>query len=228
MLRHAALVLASALALAACNPNAQKAGQDGAGGQQQANGAGSGAFPNLLGASYRAEGVITSANGHSVPVVMIRSGGKMRMEMSRGDEGNVVIINNSDTHEAFSIFDRGGHQMAMRMDTSSNELANPVDMWRSELGESTPTGPCTHAGQVGSGWRRDKNGTPRTVCVTNDGIILLMKEGERTTWDTTNVQRGPQDPALFALPAGVQVMDLSNMRGAAEAVQRMRAAQKGH
>jgi hypothetical protein len=51
----------------------------------------------------------------------------------------------------------------------------------------------------------------RTACVTADGIILRAKEGDRIVWETTAISRGPQDAALFALPAGVKVVDVRDM-----------------
>ena len=65
--------------------------------------------------------------------------------------------------------------------------------------------------------RREQHG------VTDDGIILRAREGERTVWETTSVQRGPQDASLFTLPPGVQVMDLSNMGAAIEAMEKARS-----
>ena len=42
------------------------------------------------------------------------------------------------------------------------------------------------------------------MCVTSDGIMIQMKQGGEVVFDTTSVQRGPQDAALFEPPAGVQ------------------------
>ncbi len=66
----------------------------------------------------------------------------------------------------------------------------------------------------------------RTACVTNDGIILEAKEGDRITWQTTSVQRGPQAAELFTVPAGVQVIDMADMGAAMrDAMERAKAAQ---
>jgi hypothetical protein len=43
-------------------------------------------------------------------------------------------------------------------------------------------------------------------------------------WETTSVQRGPQDASLFTLPPGVQVVDLSDLGPAMEAMERAKAA----
>lgn len=66
----------------------------------------------------------------------------------------------------------------------------------------------------------------RTSCVTTDGILLKATEDGAVTWETTSVARGPQDPALFTLPAGVQVMDLGAMGpGMRAALEKMKARQ---
>ena len=59
--------------------------------------------------------------------------------------------------------------------------------------------------------------------MTSDGILLQVREGDRISWQTTSVTRGPQDPTQFSLPPGVRVMNLGNagaliagMRGGAK------------
>lgn len=71
------------------------------------------------------------------------------------------------------------------------------------------TGKCTVAGEDGALWtpRERAQGEPRTACITSDGIVLEIKEGPRVLWQATAVQRGAQDPALFGVPAGYQVID---------------------
>lgn len=70
-------------------------------------------------------------------------------------------------------------------------------------------GKCNVAGEAGDLWtpRERAQGEPRTACITSDGIVLEIKEGARVLWQATAVQRGAQDPALFGVPAGYQVID---------------------
>jgi len=42
---------------------------------------------------------------------------------------------------------------------------------------------------------------PVVVCVTADGVLLRARRGERTVLTASRVAYGPQDPALFRLPA---------------------------
>lgn len=203
-MRVAVLALVSACALAACNPSAPSGG-----GEQDVGSPSAGLFPNLFQTAYRAEAVVTDASGATTPMVMIRDGQKLRMEMA-SPQGQMTIITNGDTGESFMITSAGGQTMAMRTSVDQQDL--PSANWEAELAETaTRTGSCSGAGQSGSEWTSQEGGVVSTACVTDDGIILRATEGGRVVWETTRVQRGPQNPALFALPAGVQVMDLGQL-----------------
>lgn len=200
-MRFAALALVTACALAACNPSAP------------AGNAGGSAFPDLSRASYRAEATVQSPDGGTMPVVMIRSGNKMRMEMA-SPQGQMAVINNGETGDSFVLMTNGGRTVAMQM--SAVDYKNPADEWNAEMTSTARrTGACAVAGESGSEWTHDVNGKANTACVTDDGIILRATEEGRTTWETTSVQRGPQSADLFVLPPGVQAMDMSAIGGAA-------------
>ena len=211
-MRTTALALISAAVLAACNPSAPNsaASADTA----------AGVFPDLFQTSYRAEATI-SHEGQAVPVVMIRDGRKLRMEI-RSLQGEMVMVANAETGEAFSIAQAGGRRMAMRMDM--NQVRNPAEAWSAEIAAAAQlTGPCSGAGESGQEWTRQENGATHTACVTRDGIILKAAENGQVNWETTSVERGSQDAALFTLPPGVQVMDMG--QAMAEAMEKMKAAQ---
>jgi hypothetical protein len=193
-MRMQALVLVSLCALAGCNPS----------------GAGA-TFPNLAEASYRAEGTI-HGEGQSMPVVMIRSGAKVRMEMA-GPIGQMAMINNPDSGENFVLVVNDGQTMVMR--SAPVEYENPADAWNAEFASAARrTGACAVAGESGSEWTHEENGQTSTTCVTDDGIILRAAQNGETTWETTSVQRGPQSADLFAMPAGAPVMDLDALGAA--------------
>ena len=197
-MRFAVFVLASACVVAACNPGAPGGGA---------------AFPNLAQASYRAEATALGPDGNATPVVMIRSGNKMRMEMA-SPEGQMAMVNNGDTGESFVLMTNDGQTTAMSM--SALDYRNPADAWNAEMASTaTRIGACAAAGETGSEWTREADGGTTTACVTDDGIILRATDDGETTWETTSVQRGPQSADLFVLPAGVQVMDMSAIAGAA-------------
>jgi hypothetical protein len=132
---------------------------------------------------------------------------------------------NAETGEAYVLTNAAGQQMAMRMD--AGQFDDPAKDWSAEVSSTARrTGSCAVAGENGSEWTREENGTPNTVCVTDDGIILRATEGDRTVWETTSVQRGPQSAELFTLPAGVEVMDLGNIeQQMRQALERAQAGQ---
>ncbi|NWG91307.1 MAG: hypothetical protein HXY21_02205 [Parvularculaceae bacterium] len=58
---------------------------------------------------------------------------------------------------------------------------------------------------------------PGSACVTRDGIPLRVVSGGRTVMLAKSISRGAQDPALFAPPAGYEVVDMGEcMRLSAE------------
>jgi|CXWL01.1.fsa_nt_gi hypothetical protein len=202
-----AIVLAlCALALAACNPSAPS----GETGEGASTGPVSNIFPNLTGASYRSEGTILDPNsGQQMPIVIVRDGQKARMEMNSA-RGEVTVISNPEAGEIYSIVNAGGRRMALR--AAADSVPDPNAEWAGDANSgATLTGPCTGAGETGAEWSRTTDGHADTVCVTGDGIILKATRDGVTTWDTTSIQRGPQSADQFALPAGVQVMDLGNI-----------------
>lgn len=218
-MRAVVLAFASAAVLAACGP--------GGGGATSNNGAASsaapaaadgGLFPDLSGTSYRIEGVASQENGTTFPVVMVRDGAKLRMEMNVSG-GSTTIIANGATGESLVIVNVGGRQMAMRGQASTQSFDDPMNDWQGELAErATRTGSCNGAGESGDLWTQTEEGAVKTVCVTRDGVMLHATDAGRTVWETRNVQRGPQPASAFELPAGVQVMDLGNMDGMMDAI----------
>ncbi len=201
-MRRAVLALVSVCALAACGQNAQQQGAD----------AGGGLFPDLTRTAYRAEANLSSQDGDTIPVVIIRDGRKMRMEYNAA-QGASTIIANGDTGENFVITTQGGRTLAMRASGLDQGFTDPADAWQGDLSQNaTRTGTCSVAGENGVEWTKTtaEDGTD-TVCVTEDGIILRATDDGRVAWETTQVQRGPQSADLFVLPEGVEAMDLGNM-----------------
>lgn len=203
-MRRAILAVVSVCALAACNPSNSTNSAD--------SGASSAAFPDTAGGAYRAEATITDQQGRATPVVMIRSGRNMRMEFTTG-EGPATFITNGDSGESYMISAHGGQTIAVRATGLGDAIRNPLEEWQGEVAQSsTRTGDCSVAGENGAEWSKTtaEDGTD-TVCVTEDGVILRATDDGRVVWETTSVQRGAQSAELFALPEGVQVVDLGNM-----------------
>lgn len=207
------IAFALAIGLVACNPSAPTRPPEP-----------SAVFPNLANASYRAEATASDGDGRTIPMVMIRSGTKLRMDVNT-PQGASTIITNGETGESFVISRMSGRQVAMRM-TDMDQFKDPAAAWRSELAaNATRTGTCSAAGQNGAEWSRTEDGAVKTACVTDDGILLRATDAGRTVWETTSVERGAQAGDQFELPPGVQVLDLNNLQGMAEA---FRNAQGGN
>jgi hypothetical protein len=71
-------------------------------------------------------------------------------------------------------------------------------------------GACEVAGQRGNEWRPAEAPAPgveRRACITEDGIVLRVRENNRMLFEATDVRRGPQNPSLFGIPQGYQVID---------------------
>ena len=202
-MRRTVLAVISVCALAACNPSNPNSADN--------NAAGS-AFPDTSGSAYRAEATITDQEGRALPVVTIRDGRNMRMEFTAG-EGPATFITNGESGESYMISTQRGQTIAVRATGLGDEIRDPLEEWQGEVAQSsTRTGDCSVAGENGAEWTKttEADGTD-TVCVTEDGIILRATDDGRVVWETTSVQRGAQSAELFALPEGVQVVDLGNM-----------------
>ncbi|MBI1187335.1 MAG: hypothetical protein GC206_08415 [Alphaproteobacteria bacterium] len=202
------LSAAAAVALAACGNSAKT--------EAPTANAAAAVFPNLAAASYRAEAVATAEDGAQTQIVQIRSGPKTRLEFT-SDQGAIIMLMDGETAHALMPAQR----MAIRVATNQDAIAMraPDQMWDAESDGATltSTGPCTGAGETGVEWTAVKAGEPPSAaCVTGDGIILRVREGERVTWETTSVARGPQDPQLFVVPAGYALQDFTAMSRAAQ------------
>ncbi len=71
-------------------------------------------------------------------------------------------------------------------------------------------GECEVAGESGHEWtprEAPAPGVERTACITEDGIVLRVRENDLVLWEATSLQRGAQEASLFGVPAGYQLID---------------------
>jgi hypothetical protein len=216
-MRMIAAIALAALALAACGkPATQSAQTNGASSAAAPQSGGGGLFPDLFAASYRLE-AIAMHDGKTTPMVMVRSGRKMRMEMQTND-GPVIVILDPDTQQSIMVVNQGGRQMAIR--TSNTPINDINERIRTEMAaKAHRTGSCSVANEHGQQWEHvdDGGANPSVVCITDDGIPLRSTENGQITWEATSLQRGPQSADNFRAPAGVRVMDLGPGAAAAMA-----------
>ncbi len=73
------------------------------------------------------------------------------------------------------------------------------------------SGACNVAHVNGHEWRprQDTAGVERTACITDDGIVLRLREGNRVLFEASRLDRGPQAASMFGVPPGYQVIDPS-------------------
>lgn len=210
-MRFAGLAAIAALALMACGNGGGSgdAAQGGAG--ETAETAQAAVFPSLVAANYRAEGRATDPDtSATTTMVQYRAGPKTRMEFTSQGQSAVMIVD-AGAQEAFMLMP--AQRMAMRVPLDRG-MTTADQIWSSESEGATVThtGACTVAGEQGLEWTSVKEGEPpNTGCVTPDGIMLRLTQGDQVVWETISITRGPQDAGLFVVPAGYSLTDLSNM-----------------
>jgi hypothetical protein len=92
------------------------------------------------------------------------------------------------------------------------DAPQPLETAWIALGEDNArnVGDCDVAGESGHEWRPREAPAPgveRTACITDDGIVLRVRENDRVLWEATSLQRGPQQASLFGVPTGYQLID---------------------
>jgi hypothetical protein len=99
--------------------------------------------------------------------------------------------------------------VAVRLDDA--DAPQPMEQVWAALGQDNArrVGDCEVAGESGNEWqpREAATGVERTACITNDGIVLRVRENNVVLWEATSLQRGQQDAALFGVPPGYQLID---------------------
>lgn len=100
--------------------------------------------------------------------------------------------------------------VAVRIDNA--DAPQPFETAWAALGSENArsVGECEVAGEEGHEWtprEAPAPGVERTACITDDGIVLRVRENETVLWEATSLQRGEQDAALFGVPPGYQLID---------------------
>ena len=99
--------------------------------------------------------------------------------------------------------------VAVRLDDA--DAPQPMETVWAALGEDNArrVGDCEVAGEEGHEWepRDSSTGVERTACITDDGIVLRVRENDIVLWEATRLERGPQDPSLFGVPTNYAMID---------------------
>ena len=144
-------------------------------------------------------------------VTIHHSGGKLRMEIQPHGLPQITGIMDMSAHKMIMIGAVPGmNNMAMEIDIGKDASYGQV------MGDGKRVGTATVAGESCELWEVESktgfNGEPVTACISHDNIPLRTEatfEGKRRAiMEVTELQRTRQDPALFVLPANLQVMKL--------------------
>lgn len=104
----------------------------------------------------------------------------------------------------YTITDYRGRMMSIVSDTDHAvlDMALPPTVNPAVPPPATRVGTDQVAGLPCTEWQQqDSQGQPATTCFTTDGVMLRARRGSTVLAQATRVSYGPQDPALFAVPA---------------------------
>ena len=99
--------------------------------------------------------------------------------------------------------------VAIRVDDA--EAPQPLETAWQALGAegAEHVGECSAAGENGEEWKAKgvEADVERVACITGDGIVLRIREGNDVLFQATSLERGPQDSELFGVPDNYRVVD---------------------
>lgn len=164
-------------------------------------------------AAYSASGMMETG-GLRIPYKVYHDRGKERREMTMEGMEQVVIAL-PDEGKMYMLMPAMNMAMEMAMKGNPSAAANEMEAYNPEpLGKETVNGIETTKYRI----EADNTGAGAMTgfaWATEDGILVRMEattaEG-RVVFSLDELVRAPQDPALFRLPAGVQVMPAGAMQ----------------
>jgi hypothetical protein len=184
-------------------------------------------YPSFKPNAYRIEGNGTpAAAGAPARTVVYRDGSNFRIDTMLPRYGRATVVFDAATGGAY-ILNPTPQQAAHRSDGPSDPTASangarvalrisdgdapqPLEsQWASFSASSAHSaGVCTVAGQSGHEWTHAAaRDIERSACIAPDGIVLRLRENHRTLFETTSLQRGRHNPALFGVPRGYQLIN---------------------
>ncbi len=176
-----------------------------------------------------------TAGGKSVEVKIAASGMTQRIAFppdaglggASGEWSQVMVNENAGGKMMMWPEGAGAPAIATMMSRSDiGAMAGAFGVDADIQASAKRTGTDKIAGMDCAVWEFEGDGgAGGSACVTRDGIPLRMVSGGQTVMLAKSIARGAQDPALFAPPAGYEVVDMGEcMRIGAEM---MAAAREG-
>lgn len=165
--------------------------------------------------------VSTAAQAGEAPRLMPSRDVAITYRSERGDEVLVQHVRWSAAQQRMRI-DAPGPGLYVLIDYPAHRMAIVRSAERSVIDMPTPSrAPWVGAGLAGAGYARAGAGrvantpcaewqdpqsagdrTPTTICVTEDGVLLRVRQDQRVLAQADSVTYGPQDTALFRVPDG--------------------------
>jgi hypothetical protein len=147
---------------------------------------------------------------------------------ARGAWSQIMINENAGEKMLMWPEGDGAPQIATLMSKSDlGAMASAIGIDDAAQARAKRTGADEVAGEKCAIWEiaaASDSDAAGSACVTRDGIPLRVVSGGKIVMLAKSIARGPQDPALFAPPAGYEVFDMGEcMRIGAEMMEAMRS-----
>ncbi len=174
-------------------------------------------------ASYSGKAEIVDSRGENTRVEVRASGPKLRYDLPASVAGSetpmaMVLDYSSGQMVIFPVGDQvsAGDRMAMQFSLSEGASDQGFDPVLAEVGNVV--GQASYAGESCSVYEvTDVTDTgaieTERACVTTDGILLQSASATSDSFEMKSLTRGAQPDALFAVPAGYQIMDMNALAG---------------
>jgi hypothetical protein len=173
------------------------------------------------------------AAGETVEVKIASSGDDQRMAFPPGmGPGGAAatwsqVVLNQDHGAKMFMWPEGEGAPKIATTMSKNDLGSMAQAFGVDPADAPSakrTGTDEVAGEKCAVFELANAESPGSVCVTRDGVMLRVTSGEQTVMQAKSIARGAQDPALFAPPAGYEIVDMGEcMRLSAEMMEAVRA-----
>lgn len=161
--------------------------------------------------------VLTGTAGVASEGTQYVQGGNIRMDMS-SPEGEVMMIYNASTNEAWMI--NKAQNMAMKLGTADveSESVNPLEpIDQAEADTYKIVGHEKYDGKDCTVMEMNMDASHAKMWVWDEYGFPLKYEsnidGNQVVWEYKNVSFDKIPDSVFEIPAGVQVVDMSNIQG---------------
>lgn len=161
---------------------------------------------------YSADLVFTTKDGTTVRAKTFLSGDKLRSEMTMGGM-NMATIVRKDKQKIYQVME--SQKMVMEMDYDPNKLAGNAAASFGPQGKFEVVGPDTVGGVACVKYKVTSDKGGQVFYFWADAAhkvpVQMAAEDGSFTVQWKNYKTGPQDAALFEVPAGYQVMPMPAM-----------------